>query len=188
ALLLRCLQDDLDVRLGHRLPQIPVDDVSATAIENAAQVIERPADIDVRHVNVPVLMSGQRLLEARALLRRLSVPLRQQSRLPQHPPDTGRTHRHNVSVQHHKRQPPIAFQRVLQMEADDRLLLPILQPEIAGKRTGTLSEARYVVRPKGDQDLDDQAFYYATEGSPKSATVFSIQLTRLFRCLPLNPR
>src|ERR1041385_478867 len=35
-------------------------------------------------------------------------------------------------VQHHKSQPPIAFQRVLQMEADDRLLLPILQPEIAG--------------------------------------------------------
>src|SRR5882724_1126479 len=48
------------------------------------------------------------------------------------PPDAGRTHRHNVGVQHHKRQPPIAFQRVLQMEADDRLLLPILQPEIAG--------------------------------------------------------
>ena len=71
------LQDDLDVRLSHRLPQIPVDDVSATAIENAAQVIERPADIDVRHVNVPVLMSGQWLLEARALLRRLAVPLRQ---------------------------------------------------------------------------------------------------------------
>ena len=69
-------QDDLNVRLGHRLPQIPVDDVSATAVQNAAQVIESSADVDVRHVNVPVLMSGQRLLEARALLRRLAVPLR----------------------------------------------------------------------------------------------------------------
>ena len=31
------LQDDLDVRLRHRLPQIPVDDVSAAAVQNAAR-------------------------------------------------------------------------------------------------------------------------------------------------------
>src|SRR6516165_6265389 len=70
-----------------RLPQIPVDDVSATAIEHAAQVIECPADVDVRHVDVPVLMGRQRLLKPRALLRRLAVPLRQQSRLAENPPD-----------------------------------------------------------------------------------------------------
>src|SRR5712692_2140946 len=51
---------------------------------------------------------------------------------PVHPPDAGRTRRHNVRVEHHKRQPPVAFQRVLQMEADNGLLLPILQPEIPG--------------------------------------------------------
>ena len=65
---LAALQDDLDVCFGHGLPQIPVDDVSATAIENAAQVIECPADVDVRHVDVPVLMGRQRLLKPRALL------------------------------------------------------------------------------------------------------------------------
>ena len=65
VILLRYLQDDLDVRLGHRLPQIPVDDVAATAVQNAAQVVE-----------------------------------------------------------HHECQPPIAFQRILQMEADDGLLFP----------------------------------------------------------------
>ncbi len=70
------LQDDFDVRLGHRLPQIPVDDVSAAAIEDTAQVIERSADVDVRHVDVPVLMCRQWLLKASALLRRLAVPLR----------------------------------------------------------------------------------------------------------------
>src|ERR1700694_555726 len=70
------LQDDLDVRLGHRLPQIPGDDVSATAIQNAAQVIERPADVVVRDVDVPVLVRRQRLLKTRAFLRRPSVPLR----------------------------------------------------------------------------------------------------------------
>ncbi len=59
---------------SRRFPQIPVDDVSATAIQNAAQVVERPTDVDVRYVDVPVLMRCQRLLKAR-LLRRLAIPL-----------------------------------------------------------------------------------------------------------------
>src|ERR1051326_1887626 len=77
-------------------------------------------------------MSRHRLLKARALLRRFAVPLRQQSGLAENPPDTRRAHRYNVGVQHHERQSPVAFQRVLEMEADNGLLLPILEPEIAG--------------------------------------------------------
>src|SRR5215813_5240340 len=129
---LGALQDDLDVRLGHRLPQIPVHYVATAAVQNAAQVVERPADVDVRHVDMPVLMRCQRLLKARAFLRRLAVPLGQQSRLPQHAPYAGRTHRHDVCVEHHERQAAVALQRVLEMKADDGLLLPILQPEVAG--------------------------------------------------------
>ena len=34
---LGALQDDLDVRLGHRLPQIPVHDVATAAVQNAEQ-------------------------------------------------------------------------------------------------------------------------------------------------------
>lgn len=30
-----------------------------------------------------------------------------------------------------------------------------------------MSESRYVVRPKADQDLEDQAYYYATAASPE---------------------
>src|SRR6266436_3837759 len=44
--------------------------------------------------------------KARALLRRLPIPLRQQSRLTENPPDAGRAHRHNVGIEHHVRQPP----------------------------------------------------------------------------------
>src|SRR6266566_4535032 len=77
-------------------------------------------------------MRCQRLREARALLRRLAVPLRQESRSAEHPPDAGRAYRHDVGIQHHERQPPVAFQRVLQVEPDDGLLLPLLQPGIAG--------------------------------------------------------
>src|ERR1019366_4734213 len=84
------------------------------------------------NIDMPVLMCRQWLLKARALLRRLAVPLRQQSRLAEHAPNACRTHRHNIGIQHHECQPPVAFQRILQMEADDGLLLPMLQPEVAG--------------------------------------------------------
>jgi plasmid stabilization system protein ParE len=30
-----------------------------------------------------------------------------------------------------------------------------------------VSESRYVIRPKADRDLDDQAYYYATEATPE---------------------
>ena len=51
------------------------------------------------------------LREARAFLRRLAVPLRQESGLPEHSPHAGRAHRHDVSIQHHERQPTVALQR-----------------------------------------------------------------------------
>ena len=53
--------------------------------------------------------------------------------LEKEPIYTGRTHRHDVCAERHERQPALALQRVLQMKADDGLLLPILQPEVAGE-------------------------------------------------------
>src|SRR5215831_730077 len=41
------LQDDFDFRFGHRFPQIPMDDRTAKAIQNAAQVVEGTAHVDV---------------------------------------------------------------------------------------------------------------------------------------------
>ncbi len=52
-----------------------------------------------------------------------------------------------------------------------------LKQLFAGPKTlgqNTLSEIRYGVRPKADQDLDDQAFYYATEAASEVATVFVV--------------
>jgi len=62
----------------------------------------------------------------------VTVPLPQQPRPIQHTPHAGRTHRHDVGIQHHERQPPVAFQRILQVERKDRLPLPILQPKVPG--------------------------------------------------------
>src|SRR5262249_30229467 len=51
----RSLHDLLHVGLGHRLAQFPMDDEAATAVEQAAQVVERAGDVDVRDINVPML-------------------------------------------------------------------------------------------------------------------------------------
>src|SRR5580692_8602760 len=67
--------------------------------------------------------------------------------LLQYPPNTRRTDGHNVSVEHHERQSPIAFQRVLQMELDDRFFLPRLHPEIAGNPTVVLVDAPIPLPP-----------------------------------------
>jgi len=46
VLLLGSLQDHFDVGLPHGLPQIPMHEETTEPIQNAAQVIEGPADID----------------------------------------------------------------------------------------------------------------------------------------------
>jgi len=81
---------------------------------------------------MPMLVRLRRLVKAGPFLRGLPVPLLQQSRPTQHPPHAGRTHRHDVGVQHHERQPPVALQRILQVERNDLPLLPILQPKVSG--------------------------------------------------------
>src|SRR5438128_3437373 len=53
----------------------------------------------------------------------------------------------SCSVEHHERQPPIAFQPILQMEIDDRFFLPQLQPEIAGNPTVVLVDATVTLPP-----------------------------------------
>ena len=120
---------------------------AAEAIQHAAQVVKRPRDVEVGHVDMPMLMRLGRLLEAGPFLGRLRIPLAQQSRPAQHPPHTGRTHRHDVGVQHHEGQPPVALQRVLQMEIDDCLLFPILQPKVPGNPTVVLVDAAIALSP-----------------------------------------
>jgi plasmid stabilization system protein ParE len=50
-----------------------------------------------------------------------------------------------------------------------------------------LTESRYVVRPKGDQDLDDQAFYYATEVNPELGHRFLVSAHGTFALLATQP-
>src|ERR1039458_8174978 len=102
---------------------------------------------------MPMLMRRGRLLEASRppppspFLRWLTFPLTQQSRLAQHSPHAGRAHGHDVGVQHHECEPSITLQRVLQVEGDDRLLLPILQPKVPGNPTVVLVDTTVAFSP-----------------------------------------
>ena len=64
--LARC-KNYFDIRFPHRLAQIPMHEETAEPVQNAAQVIERAAEVDVGNVDMPVLVRLQRLLEARPL-------------------------------------------------------------------------------------------------------------------------
>jgi toxin ParE1/3/4 len=50
-----------------------------------------------------------------------------------------------------------------------------------------VSEGRYALRPKADQDLDDQAFYYATEATPELGHRFLIAAHDTFTLLATHP-
>src|SRR5215471_46835 len=132
------LQDDFDFRFGHRFPQIPMDDRTAKAIQNAAQVVEGAAHVDVGNIDMPMLVRVGWLLEAGSFARRFALPSGEQPRLLKNPPNTRGADGHDVRVQHHERQPPVAFQGMVPVIADDGLFLPRLQPEIPGHPTVVL--------------------------------------------------
>jgi toxin ParE1/3/4 len=50
-----------------------------------------------------------------------------------------------------------------------------------------LNEARYVIRPKADQDLNDQAFHYATKASPEVGHRFLVSAHETFSRLATQP-
>jgi PKD repeat protein len=102
--LLACpLDQQLDPPFGHRLVDLPVHDGAAVAVQQRGQVVEGPADVQVRDVHVPVLVGLDGVLEAGALARRRAVELLQPAGLLEHPVDAGGADGHHVSVEHHER-------------------------------------------------------------------------------------
>lgn len=65
----RALQDCGDVLGGHRRAEFPVHEIPQPAVENGGQIVKRAGDIDVREIDVPVLVRLCRLVEARAFFR-----------------------------------------------------------------------------------------------------------------------
>src|SRR5712671_3206460 len=124
-----------------------MDDRTALAIQNAAQVIEGAAHVDVGNIDVPMMVRMRWLLETAPLARRVSLPSGEQSGLLEHPPNAGGADGHNIGVQHHERQSSITFQGMFPVEVDDGLLFPRCQPEITGNPTVVLIDAPIAFSP-----------------------------------------
>jgi hypothetical protein len=129
-LLLGPLDDDFYVRFQHPLPDLPVDDEAAASVKKAAQIVKRTTDVDIRYVHMPVLVRQKRLDKACALFADFLVPLIQKPGLRKNTPGAGRAYSNDILVQHHEREPPVAFQRVIVIKSDDGLPFPVFQPEI----------------------------------------------------------
>src|SRR5260370_6306427 len=71
---LRSFENYLDVGLPHRVSQVPVHDRTTVPIQNTAQVIEGPADVDIGDIDMPMLMRLEWLLKSGPLSRRLCFP------------------------------------------------------------------------------------------------------------------
>ena len=113
------LQNRLDVSLGHRLADLPMNKRAAVATEYAAQAVEAARNIQVADANIPVLVCCGWLVEACALLGGLTAPnssVRQPASVCNRPLRGWRRRCHHV------RAPPIAVVRM----SYDRLALPVL--------------------------------------------------------------
>src|SRR5262249_48187590 len=130
--LLACPLDDLfDIGLGHGLTQLPMDQESATTIQEAAQIVEGAGDIDVGDIDMPVLVRSERLHKALALAGDLGRVAVKQAGLLENPVDAGRAARDDVLVDHHESQAAITLQREQSMEVADGLFLLVFQPVVA---------------------------------------------------------
>ncbi|PTY01624.1 hypothetical protein DB346_12870 [Verrucomicrobia bacterium LW23] len=58
------LQDDLDLSLCHGLTQIPVDDGAGVAVENGGEVMEGARDVNIRDIDMPMLVRRKGLHKA----------------------------------------------------------------------------------------------------------------------------
>jgi hypothetical protein len=62
-------QNDLNVAFRHLLPQIPMNQETAVTVEDAAQVVERRANIQVGNIDMPMPVRLRRLVKAGPFLR-----------------------------------------------------------------------------------------------------------------------
>ena len=107
-----------------------MDDVTATPVQDAAQVIKGTANIDVRDVNMPVFMGLKRLNETAPLFGGFTIPAPDQICRTQNTINAAGTDCNNILVEHHKGQTPIPFQPMVEVEVNNSPLLTVLQPKI----------------------------------------------------------
>jgi hypothetical protein len=96
---------------------------------------------------MPMLVRLWWLPEARSFARRFALPSGEQPCLRKNPPHGRGADGPNIRVQHQERQPPVAFQGMVQVITDDGLFLPRLQPKIPESLTVVLIDAPIAFSP-----------------------------------------
>src|SRR5258708_26191106 len=86
----------LHLGFGHGLADLPVDDEPAVAVEDATEKEECTANVDIRDVDVPVLMRAHGLLESLSLLGGLPASGGQRAGRLEHAIDAGGADGHDV--------------------------------------------------------------------------------------------
>jgi hypothetical protein len=109
-------------------------DKATAPVKKAAQIVKRPANVEIRYIHMPMLMRQKRLLKACSLFARLFVPSIQKPCPRKNPPGARRAYRNYIAVEHHKSKPSISFQRIIHTELYNGLSLPLFQPKITGNR------------------------------------------------------
>ena len=147
-LLPRPLDDLLDIGLGHRFPDFPVDREAATAVQQAAQVVERASYVDVRDIDMPVFMGHQGLHEALALGGGLGrVPVEPASLL-EDAVNAGRATDSDVGVDHHEGQAAVTLQGEECLEVEDGLTFLGFEPVVTGDPGVVLVDLAVAVLPR----------------------------------------
>ena len=109
-----------------------MDDETTTSIENAAQIIECAANVDIGNIHMPMFMGSERLHEAGTLEALLPVPFLQQPCLAKNSPGAAGADGNDVLIGQHEGQPPIPLKRIVHRKIDDRFPFPRFKPEITG--------------------------------------------------------
>ena len=98
-----------------------MNDGTAEALENTAEIVEGAAQIQIGDVHVPMLMRPQGRANPLPFWEGSRVPARETAGSMEHPPDGSRADGHDIGIEHHKRQAAITLQRILVVEVQDGL-------------------------------------------------------------------
>src|SRR5581483_11744798 len=126
------LDDGFHVGFLHFRADFPMHDEAAAAIEDAAEEVKRPGDVEVTDIDVPVFVGFEGLNKAGAFLGKVGRRPGQESRDFEDAVDAGRAAGDDIGIEHHKGQAAVPFKGMLAGEGPNLFLFVVGEPVVAG--------------------------------------------------------
>ncbi len=126
------LQYRLDILLGHRFSNFPVDNEPTETVQNAAHVVKSAAQVQRAYVDMPMFVRTARLLETLSFARRFQVAPIEDACGFQHAINARCADRNDVGIEHLVRESPVAIERMFPVKIEDSSLLPVFEPMVPG--------------------------------------------------------